>query len=355
MKEGKPSKAIGIVLALLLPCGTGHYYLGLPRRAVYWFAVTSLGLVICVALTAVLGGALRLWAFGGTLTFIALAWVGPLVDLAITNSSRFSRVSVKRVVAFAILVVLASIGVRTVVRAGLLEAFKIPSAGMAPTLLPGDHIFVDKLSYGPLLARNSQPRLSGSFPNYGDAIVFEYPNPDPSKPRQDFIERVIAVPGDTLELDNGHPIIDGWRVPSCLVGQEELRFNDETARRGTLFVEFLGKQSFLTWFEDGRDTAKQGPYIVQPGEVWVLGDNRNNSHDSRYWNEGSGAGVPIRLIKGRAMFTWLSFGSNGFLSWEGIGRDINEVPMPIEDRDKLATGIRKCLAQRPAQTVPPTR
>jgi signal peptidase I len=355
MKDGKPSKALGIVLALVLPCGTGHYYLGLPRRAVYWFAATSLGLVICVALMAVFGGTLRLWAFGGMMTFIVLGWAGPLVDLAVTNSSRFTRVTVKKVVAYAILVALAGIGVRIVVRTGLIEAFKIPSAGMAPTLLPGDHIFVDKLSYGPYLTRNSQRLLSGSFPNSGDAIVFEYPNPDSSRPRQDFIQRVIAVPGDTLELDNGHPIINGWRVPSCLVGQEEFRFNDETPRHGTLFVEFLGTQSYLTWFEDGRDTAKQGPYVVQPGEVWVLGDNRNNSHDSRYWNGGRGAGVPMGLIKGRAMFTWLAFGSNGFLSWERFGRDINEVTMPIDDRDKLAAGIRKCLAQRPARTVPPKR
>jgi signal peptidase I len=120
-------------------------------------------------------------------------------------------------------------------------------------------------------------------------------------------------------------------------------------------VEFLGTQSYLTWFEDSRETGKQGPYVVQPGEVWVLGDNRYNSHDSRYWNGGSGAGVPIGLIKGRAMFTWLAFEPSGALSWERFGRDINEVSMPVDDRKQISSAIRNCLMQRPTRTVPPKR
>lgn len=353
MKEGKPSRAIGIVLAMVLPCGTGHYYVGLPRRGVFWFAASSLGMLVNAALMVVLGGTLRSCAFGGLGVFLSVGWIGPIVDLAIANSARFTRVPVARVVSFAILILVTGTGVRSAMRIGLIEAFKIPSAGMAPTLLPGDHIFADKLSYGPFIPFTSHRIYSGSFPKAGDAIVFEYPNPDDSVPRQDYIYRVIAVPGDTLELDNGHPIINGWRVPNCLVGRYELHYGQETRRQGNLFVEFLGEQSFLTWFEDGRETGSQGPYLVRPGEVWVVGDNRNNSRDSRYWNGGNGAGVPIRLIKGRAAFVWLAIGSNGIVAWDRIGRDINEVPVPIGDHDQIASGIRDCLAKRPSQTVPP--
>ncbi|MEN9580801.1 MAG: hypothetical protein RJA70_3810 [Pseudomonadota bacterium] len=96
------------------------------------------------------------------------------------------------------------------------------------------------------------------------------------------------------QLEDGcRPIINGWRVPSCPLGKHELPTNDET-RSGSLFIEFLGGQSYLVWFEDGQFTSRQGPFVVQPGEVWVLGDNRHNSYDSRRWNSRQGAGVPIR-------------------------------------------------------------
>jgi signal peptidase I len=354
MTEGQPRRAIGIILALVLPIGTGHYYVGLLRRAVFWFALSALGLLVSATFVAVSGGKLRACAFGGWLVFFVLGWIGPVVDLAVIKSSRFTRVPTARVVAFAVLVAIAGFGVRLTTRSTLLEAFKIPSAAMAPTLLPGDHIFVSKLSYGPFFPFTSHRLYSGAFPKIGDLIVFEYPNPDSTAPRQDYVKRVVAVPGDTLELDKGHPVINGWRVPSCLVGQHERRDGNEAPRKGSVFVEFLGDHSFLTWFDDGSDTGKQGPYVVQPGEIWVLGDNRNNSSDSRYWNQGLGAGVPIRLVKGKALFVWLGFDSNGAVSWDHIGRDVDDLPVPPKgDRDPLAAGIRNCLTQRPARTVPP--
>ena len=115
-----------------------------------------------------------------------------------------------------------SIGIAILValllRAVVVEAFKIPSGSMLPTLQIDDHIFVNKFIYGPVVPFTNNRFLSAMPPSRGDVIVFEFPDPDPRAPRQDFIKRVIGLPGDRLEVDGGHPIINGWRVPNCRVG-----------------------------------------------------------------------------------------------------------------------------------------
>jgi signal peptidase I len=112
----------------------------------------------------------------------------------------------------------------------------------------------------------------------------------------------------------------------------------------------------LTLFEEGHSEAKQGPYRVAPGEVWVLGDNRNNSSDSRAWYGGRGGGVPYANIKGRAMFVWMSFGPNGGVTWDRLFTHVLGKPrLPKGAPDELVRAIDKCVAERPplAQTTPP--
>ena len=99
-------------------------------------------------------------------------------------------------------------------RAFVVEAFKIPSGSMIPTLQVGDHIFVNKFTYGPAIPWTHKRVWNGMPPSRGDVMVFAFPE----HPEQDFIKRVIAVPGDRLEARGGHPIINGWEVPSCRVG-----------------------------------------------------------------------------------------------------------------------------------------
>ena len=164
-------------------------------------------------------------------------------------------------------------------------------------------------------------------PPVGNQVVY--------KPDQDFIKRVVALPGDTLEALDGRPIINGWRPPECKVGTYAYTWGEGAygTREGDLVVEYIGEQAFLAFF-DGQSAALdgeprhcdhdkdcdtglacrshvcgslQGPYRVKPGEAWVMGDNRNNSHDSRSWWEGKGGGVPFDFIKGRALVVWLSF------------------------------------------------
>jgi signal peptidase I len=247
-----------------------------------------------------------------------------------------------------------AMGVALLLRAFVVEAFKIPSGSMLPTLQIQDHIFVNKLTYGPVIPFLNHRVLPSLPPKRGDIMVFEYPDSPPDD-RQDFIKRAIAFGGDTLEVDAGHPIINGWRVPSCRVGS--YNFSEGSGfgvKRGELFMEFLGDYSYLTLFEDVAFTGRQGPYKVKPGETWVLGDNRNNSSDSRAWYGGRGGGVPDANIKGRAMFVWLSFGADAAVTWDRIFTNVLGRPrLPKEASPELVKGIDRCLAQRPQQTLPP--
>jgi signal peptidase I len=250
-----------------------------------------------------------------------------------------------------------AVGVALLLRAFVVEAFKIPSGSMLPTLQIQDHIFVNKFAYGPTIPFSKTRLFAHLPPKHGDVMVFEYPDPNPANPRQDFIKRVIALPGDTLAVESGHPIINGWRVPSCLVGKYEFKEGDDSSlKRGDLFVEYLGEYSYLTIYEEDRFDGRQGPYHVAPGEVWVLGDNRNNSSDSRAWMGGRGAGVPFANIKGRALFVWMSFGSDGGVTWDRLLVNVMGHPrLPKEADPALTEGINRCLASRPpvSETTPP--
>ncbi len=248
-----------------------------------------------------------------------------------------------------------AVAVALLLRAFVVEAFKIPSGSMLPTLQIQDHIFVNKFIYGPGIPFTHKRLFANLPPKRGDVLVFEYPDPNPDNPRQDFIKRVIALPGDTLEADGGHPIINGWKVPSCDVGQYQF-FEGDTAgmKTGELMVEYLGDYSYLTVYENDRYDGHQGPYHVKPGEMWVFGDNRNNSSDSRAWNNYRGGGAPFGNIKGRAMFVWLSFGSDGKITWDRLFHNVLGRPvLPKGAPPKLVKSIAQCLAKRPAQTNPP--
>ncbi|HMA93712.1 MAG TPA: signal peptidase I [Polyangiaceae bacterium] len=249
--------------------------------------------------------------------------------------------------------IIIAVAVALFLRAFVVEAFKIPSGSMLPTLQLQDHIFVNKLVYGPPVPWTKTRIFSSLPPKRGDVIVFEFPNPEPG-PRQDYIKRVIALPGDTLEVVGGHPLINGWRVPSCSAGPYD--FDDGTGIRshGELFVEYLGDYSYLTFYLDNQPQREQGPYHVAPGEVWVLGDNRHNSSDSRAWNHELGGGAPYENIKGRALFVWLTFGPDGFLTFQRLLTSVMGTPkLPKGTSTGVIAAVERCLQQRPSQTNPP--
>jgi len=252
-----------------------------------------------------------------------------------------------------------AVGVALLLRSFVVEAFKIPSGSMLPTLQIQDHIFVNKLAYGPAIPWTNLRIFNSLPPARGDVMVFEYPDPNPNNERQDFIKRVIAISGDTLTVENGHPLINGWRVPNCRIGMYEYHEGTESqTKRSELYMEFLGSYAYITQYEEDRGSEPhQGPYKVKPGETWVMGDNRNNSSDSRAWNGGRGGGVPDANIKGRAMFVWLSFGPDGGVTWDRLATNVLGKPrLPKGAPEEILQSIDKCLRERPppSQTLPPS-
>ncbi|HVY49378.1 MAG TPA: signal peptidase I [Minicystis sp.] len=263
-----------------------------------------------------------------------------------------------------------AVAVALLLRAFVVEAFKIPSGSMIPTLMIGDHIFVNKFTYGPLIPWTDKRVFGRLPPARADVMVFKYPE----NKEQDFIKRVIAIPGDKLEALDGRPIINGWIVPHCHAGQ----FHNE-GRTSELYVEFLGDKAFLTLFDQpttekacstndecdaglschaGYCGVYQGPFFAGPDEVWVMGDNRNNSHDSRTWRGGLGAGVPFENIKGRAMFVWMSFGPGGGIAEDRLFVNVLGKPkLPAGQDPALQAGVDRCMKERPplAESTPPHR
>jgi len=175
------------------------------------------------------------------------------------------------------------------IRTFIVQAFKIPSGSMLPTLQIGDHLLVNKLRYGIRLPILGQRVVKFDDPKRGDVIVFVYPV-DPSK---DFIKRVIGQPGDVVEVRHKQVYVNGERV------------DDPHAT----FVEGPGENSRLT----PRDNY--GPVTVPTDKVFVMGDNRDRSYDSRFWGF-----VPIDDVRGKAFIIYWSWdGEDRWLRWERIG------------------------------------
>jgi len=261
-----------------------------------------------------------------------------------------------------------AVAVALVLRFFVIEAFKIPTGSMIPTLMIGDHIFVAKYAYGPLLPRSDSRLYSNLPPKRGDVMVFKFPE----NKAQDFIKRTVAIPGDSLEVIDGRPIINGLLLPHCYVGKLE----SSLGVRGHLYLEYSGDAAYLTMFNEKQDELRcdqdldctdgrqcrahvcgipQGPYRVMPGEAWVFGDNRDNSHDSRAWHLGMGAGVPFENIKGKAMFVWWSWDPRGGLGWDRLGVNVMGTPKLPQGADALVPALETCLKNRPplADTTPP--
>jgi signal peptidase I len=187
-------------------------------------------------------------------------------------------------------------------RATRAEAFKIPSGGMIPTLQVDDHMFVAKTPWQP--AR-------------GDVIVFRYPR-DPEK---DFVKRVLAIPGDTIRFDDDMPVVNGQPVSRKPLGGSTYWDYDEVSgswqqRRCLAFEEALDGHVYTVVQDVGGTPRSARELQVPPGSVYVVGDNRDNSSDSRIWGF-----VPLDHVKGRALFLWWSTGPDG-VRWDRVNQPI---------------------------------
>ena len=198
-----------------------------------------------------------------------------------------------------------AVAIALLLRAFVVEAFQIPSGSMIPTLEVGDHIFVAKFSYGLVVPFSNKKILEFREPARGDVIVFKYPQ-DPSI---DYIKRVVGLPGEKVEVRNNEVFIDGKPMPREHVGP----FHDDGPtddHDSELWHETLGTKQHDALQEPGRMPSNFGPLTVPPGNVFVMGDNRDNSSDSRVWGT-----VDHELIKGKALIVWWSRGTPDDAPW----------------------------------------
>jgi signal peptidase I len=176
-----------------------------------------------------------------------------------------------------------------VIRTFVVQAFKIPSGSMLPTLQIGDHILVNKFIYGPRLEVPLTQWSLGHLPGFrqprvGDVVVFIYPR----ERDKDFIKRIVAVAGQTIEVHGTQITVDGKPVDDPHAHYEK------------------------------RDHVDFGPYTVPADHVFVMGDNRDESYDSRFWGP-----VPVDDIKGLAMVIYWSWGGDHWVRWDRLGHLVN--------------------------------
>jgi len=167
-------------------------------------------------------------------------------------------------------IIILAVGLALFVRTFFIQAFRIPSESMEDTLLVGDFLFANKLLYGPKLPFLDVHLPAIRQPKRGDIIIFKYPN----DPKVDYIKRCVAVEGQTVELIDNQLFVDG----------------------------VLQEEPFTKYVFGSRPDRHFGPFKVPPGDLFMMGDNRDNSADSRAWGP-----LDKKLIAGKAMFIYFSW------------------------------------------------
>ena len=207
--------------------------------------------------------------------------------------------------------VLAALLIRSV----WFEPYNIPSSSMVPTLLIGDYLIVTKYNYG--YSKHSFPfslpiipkgRLFGSAPKQGDIVVFKYPKDN----KTDYIKRVIGMPGDKIQMKEGRLIINDEVLPREKLGEEDWSVELEGLVHYTKYMETLpnGVQHFIYERSDTRTADNTDPVIVPEDHYFMMGDNRDNSADSRFFGP-----VPAVNLEGKARFIFYSNNGEGDF-WE---------------------------------------
>jgi signal peptidase I len=244
-----------------------HWVAGRIRRALVWDALLFITLV-CVVYVPI-------WAIVGLL-------VAQMIDAALIAPRRERGTGMYAV--GMLIAICIGVLVQVSLRTAWVEAFKMPSGSMIPTLPVGDHLWVAKRARTP--AR-------------GDVIVFRLP----TQPNLDFIKRVIAVGGDTIELRDEELLLNGKPIARTHVDgpcqYEDVSDSVRETRTCDAWDETLDGRTWRVVFDGNRTPRSFPPVTVPAGQYYVLGDNRDNSHDSRFWGT-----VPADHVKGTARTIW---------------------------------------------------
>lgn len=280
----KPRKPWLAGVLTLVTRGLGHLYAGKPLRGIVLFGIEqclliSLGLStivytpdIYVLLLAVVVG----------IAFTVFC-IADAVKIASRNKEQYEQAKYNKWYAYVGYFLVFSVGVSTLVseavKSNLLKAYKLPSGAMEDTLLIGDHVLVDQ-------------RKSARDPHRGDIVIFEYPE-DPNK---DFIKRVVAIEGDTVEIRNKALYVNGAPVSESYVVHKEA--------------------DTIPASENPRDNF--APKVVPAGSYFMMGDNRDRSYDSRFWGF-----VTKDKVKGTMKSIYWSWDrEKGAVRWSRIGKKI---------------------------------
>lgn len=197
-----------------------------------------------------------------------------------------------------------------ILRSFLVEPFRIPSGSMMPTLLAGDFILVNKFSYGIRLPVVDTKMIELGEPERGDVLVFRYPK-DPSV---DYIKRVVGLPGDTISYFGKQIYVNGELARQTSLGPYVATGEGMHMTGADLRREQLGEIEHNILVMKGRP-SQEGEFIVPEGQYFVMGDNRDNSNDSRVWGF-----VSDEHLVGKAFMIWMSWDSvQSRVAWERIG------------------------------------
>lgn len=201
-----------------------------------------------------------------------------------------------------------------ILRSFIAEPFRIPTGSMKPTLLEGDFVIVNKFLYGLRLPIFGTEILKNKKPQVGDVFVFRFPK-DTSV---DFIKRVVAVPGDKVSYKDKVLYINGQPLSQKFLGREIDKDITGQSWEVNHFEEKLDNIDHSIYTHPGEGISME-EVIVPPGQYFAMGDNRDNSEDSRVWGF-----VPEDLILGKATYIWLSLDlKNKDIRWRRMGQKIS--------------------------------
>lgn len=181
----------------------------------------------------------------------------------------------------------------------VVSAYKIPTGSMTPTLKVGDFVFAYKLNYGVPIPFTSGDRLGRKQPLRGDVIVFRFPGHETTS----YVKRVVGLPGDHIQIKNKKVFINGVQAIYSAAASDVIQDLPSKEYYSVYHEDFYGASHLIIYNQSQKDsqTSDFGPVIVPPLNVFVLGDNRDSSDDSRYWGS-----VPVQNIEGQVVLVWLS-------------------------------------------------